>query len=117
MFKIDIHTHILPENLNEITGIFSDPRYLILKPIGDSTNTDGPDAWKDISDNDFIAGANDWGVYQRPGIAERMNGTICTKMVGFHLISGAGHWVQQEKPDETCDLLLKFLNEISDKNN
>ncbi len=65
----------------------------------------------------FIAGANDWGVYQRPGIAERMNGTICTKMVGFHLISGAGHWVQQEKPDETCDLLLKFLNEISDKNN
>ncbi len=34
-------------------------RYLILKPIGDSTNTDGPDAWKDTSDNDFIAGAND----------------------------------------------------------
>ena len=35
MFKIDIHTHILPENLNEITGKFSDPRFLIIKPIDD----------------------------------------------------------------------------------
>jgi hypothetical protein len=34
-------------------------RYLILKPIGDSTNTDGPDAWKNTSGDDFIAGAND----------------------------------------------------------
>ena len=34
-------------------------RYLILNGIGDSTNTDGPDAWKDTSNNDFIAGAND----------------------------------------------------------
>ena len=30
MFKIDIHTHILPENLNEITQHFSDPRFLKL---------------------------------------------------------------------------------------
>ena len=28
MFKIDIHTHILPKNLNEIIDTFSDPRYL-----------------------------------------------------------------------------------------
>ena len=28
MFKIDIHTHILPENLNEITDRFSDSRFL-----------------------------------------------------------------------------------------
>ena len=28
MFKIDIHTHILPENLNEVTNTFSDPRFL-----------------------------------------------------------------------------------------
>jgi aminocarboxymuconate-semialdehyde decarboxylase len=28
VFKIDIHTHILPENLNEVTNTFSDPRFL-----------------------------------------------------------------------------------------
>ena len=33
MFKIDIHTHILPANLNEITGKYADPRYLRLDPI------------------------------------------------------------------------------------
>lgn len=34
-------------------------RYLILKGIGETNNTDGPDAWKDTGGNDFIAGAND----------------------------------------------------------
>ena len=33
MFKIDIHTHILPENLNEITCKFSDSRFLKIEPI------------------------------------------------------------------------------------
>ena len=28
MFKIDIHTHILPEKLNDLTNSFSDPRFL-----------------------------------------------------------------------------------------
>ena len=28
MFKIDIHTHILPENLNDLTNSFSDPLFL-----------------------------------------------------------------------------------------
>ena len=35
MYKIDIHTHILPENLNELTGRFSDSRFLKLEPIDD----------------------------------------------------------------------------------
>ncbi len=33
MFKIDIHTHILPENLNEITSRYSDSRFLKIDPI------------------------------------------------------------------------------------
>ena len=37
MFKIDIHTHILPENLNEITDTFSDPRFLRMDIIDDKT--------------------------------------------------------------------------------
>jgi pimeloyl-ACP methyl ester carboxylesterase len=59
----------------------------------------------------FISGTSDWGVYQRPGVAQKMNGTVCTDMRGFHLVEGAGHWVQQEQPEETCRLLLAFLKE------
>jgi pimeloyl-ACP methyl ester carboxylesterase len=57
----------------------------------------------------FIAGRSDWGIYQTPGAIERMQGTGCTAMRGVHLIDGAGHWVQQEKPDEVSSLLLEFL--------
>jgi hypothetical protein len=34
-------------------------RYIILNSIGDTDNTDGPDAWKDSAGNDFYASAND----------------------------------------------------------
>ncbi len=47
----------------------------------------------------FIAGKSDWGVYQRPGSFERMQGGACSRMLGCHLIDGAGHWVQQEQPE------------------
>ena len=33
MFKIDIHTHIIPENINEVTKTFSDNRFLTLQSI------------------------------------------------------------------------------------
>jgi pimeloyl-ACP methyl ester carboxylesterase len=57
----------------------------------------------------FIAGASDWGVYQKPGELERMQSEVCTDFRGAHLIEGAGHWVQQEQPDEVNRLLLQFL--------
>ena len=57
----------------------------------------------------FIAGKSDWGVYQTPGAVERMRNSACTKMVGFHLVEGAGHWVQQEQPEEVTKLLIQFL--------
>ena len=38
-------------------------------------------------------------------------GLACTRMKDIHLIEGAGHWVQQEQPDEVNRLLLKFLKE------
>ena len=57
----------------------------------------------------FIAGKSDWGVYQTPGSFERMQGTACTRMVGCHLLEGAGHWVQQEQPARVNELLLEFL--------
>ena len=37
MFKIDIHTHILPENLNDVTGKFTDSRFLKIDPVDDTS--------------------------------------------------------------------------------
>ena len=59
----------------------------------------------------FIGGKSDWGVYQTPGAVDRMQTTACTRMVGFHLVDGAGHWVQQEQPEQVSRLLLQFLRE------
>lgn len=59
----------------------------------------------------YIGGASDWGVYQAPGRFEKMQSTVCTRMIGVHLVKGAGHWVQQEQPEETSNLLLEFIRE------
>ena len=56
----------------------------------------------------FVAGKQDWGTYQRPGAFEAMQTSACSRMLGCHLIEGAGHWVQQEQPDQVNRLLLQF---------
>jgi pimeloyl-ACP methyl ester carboxylesterase len=60
----------------------------------------------------FIAGKSDWGTYQRPGNFERMQKVACTRMLGCHLLDGAGHWVQQEQPEPVTELLLEFLERL-----
>ena len=57
----------------------------------------------------FVAGKSDWGVFQTAGAFESMQKTACTRMVGVHLVEGAGHWVQQEQADVLGKLLLQFL--------
>ena len=59
----------------------------------------------------YVAGKSDWGVYQTPGAVDRMRTSACTRMVGFHLLDGAGHWVQQEQPEQVSRLLIEFLRE------
>ena len=59
----------------------------------------------------FIAGKSDWGTYQRPGNFERMQQSACTRMLGCHLIDGAGHWVQQEQPERVGELLMGFTQQ------
>ena len=59
----------------------------------------------------FIGGASDWGVYQRAGRLERMTTTACTRFRGVHLVDGAGHWVQQERPEAVSTLLVQFLQD------
>ena len=57
----------------------------------------------------FISGKSDWGVYQSPGTVDTMRTKACTKMEGVHLVEGAEHWIQQEQPEETSQLLIAFL--------
>ena len=58
----------------------------------------------------FIGGIKDWGVYQVPGAFEKMQGHSCTQMIGCDLVPGAGHWVQQEQPEQVVKLLKHFLS-------
>ena len=58
----------------------------------------------------YIAGASDWGIYQKPGELERMQHAVCKDFRGAHLVDGAGHWVQQERPEAVCSALLDFLS-------
>lgn len=57
----------------------------------------------------FVAGASDWGIHQTPGALETMQREACTRMRGCHLVDGAGHWVQQERPDAVVAHLRDFL--------
>jgi len=59
----------------------------------------------------FIGGKSDWGVYQNFGALEKMQKTACTRMLGTHFVDGAGHWVQQEQPEEVSRLLMQFLRD------
>jgi pimeloyl-ACP methyl ester carboxylesterase len=63
----------------------------------------------------FIAGKQDWGIYQRPGAYEAMQSSACSNMIGCHLIDGAGHWVQQEQSAEVNRLLLQFLKQAGQR--
>lgn len=53
----------------------------------------------------FIGGARDWGVQQAPGALARMEQEACADWRGTHLVAGAGHWVQQERPEAVVALL------------
>ncbi|MBM3529175.1 MAG: alpha/beta hydrolase [Alphaproteobacteria bacterium] len=57
----------------------------------------------------FIAGKSDWGTYQTPGAFEAMQTKACTQWRGTHLVDGAGHWAQQEQPEQVQKLLIQFF--------
>jgi len=57
----------------------------------------------------YVAGAADWGMFQKPGELQRMQHEACSRFVGLHVLDGAGHWVQQERPEEVNQALLEFL--------
>jgi len=73
-------------------------RYLILKGIGDTSNTDGADAWKDSSGNDFIAGAND--IIQYDGIRWNVVFDSSTE-TGVHYMTNTNTGIQYKWTGDT----------------
>ena len=61
----------------------------------------------------YIAGASDWGTYQKPGELKAMITSGCTRMLGVHLVEGAGHWIQQEQAQVALSLIDAFLRETA----
>ena len=57
----------------------------------------------------FISGSSDWGAFQRPGALDQMKTVACTNFRDVHLLDGAGHWVQQERPDQVSKILLDLI--------
>ncbi|HVB91653.1 MAG TPA: alpha/beta hydrolase [Acidimicrobiales bacterium] len=59
----------------------------------------------------FITGSLDPVNLMMPGAAEAMAGVL-PDFRGATTVEGAGHWVQQEKPDEVNAALLQFLSTV-----
>jgi pimeloyl-ACP methyl ester carboxylesterase len=60
----------------------------------------------------FLTGSLDPVRMMTPGAAEAM-ASVLPDFRGTTSIEGAGHWVQQERPDETNAALLSFLAEVT----
>jgi pimeloyl-ACP methyl ester carboxylesterase len=60
----------------------------------------------------FMAGTADMGIRMFGREVEPRMRANFTDLRGFHLIEGAGHWNQQEKPEETNRLLLDWLKSL-----
>jgi pimeloyl-ACP methyl ester carboxylesterase len=56
----------------------------------------------------FVAGTAEWVPYMVPGSLEKLQ-AACTQLRGIHFVKGAGHWVQQEQPEEVSRLILQIL--------
>ena len=60
----------------------------------------------------FISGSADPVIAMTPGGLDAMAEAL-PDFRGTTLIEGAGHWVQQERPEETNVALLEFLSSVS----
>lgn len=75
-------------------------------------NWEVSEAWGDRTIDQpalFIGGEKDAVLKFMP--VERMD-KVVTDLRGKHVLPGAGHWIQQERPDEVNRLLLDFLRQL-----
>jgi pimeloyl-ACP methyl ester carboxylesterase len=61
----------------------------------------------------FMGGDRDWGLYQTAGLLEAMPVSGCSRLLGAHIVEGAGHWVQQEQAEAVTGIVLEFLREVA----
>ncbi|RPD61449.1 alpha/beta-hydrolase [Lentinus tigrinus ALCF2SS1-6] len=59
----------------------------------------------------YLSGRKDWGVFQYPGALDKMRTEEFTRMAeeDVVLLDGAGHWVQQERPEDVVKQIQRFL--------
>jgi len=56
----------------------------------------------------LVSGTKDWLIYQTPGALEKME-QACTEFRDISWIEGAGHWPQQEQPEQVTEQVINFL--------
>ncbi|EGO29590.1 hypothetical protein SERLADRAFT_359545 [Serpula lacrymans var. lacrymans S7.9] len=62
----------------------------------------------------FIAGSRDWNIYQVPGAEKKMRELMLgADDSSFVLVPDAGHWVQQEAPEEVVSAIVNFLTRVT----
>ena len=99
LFKIDIHTHILPNNLNELTDTFSDPRYLSIEMLDDQNAllNQNQKPFRKVS-------CNCWNVHER--IKDFRNSNVDLQVLSTIPILFS-YWAR----DAECLKLSQFLND------
>ncbi len=60
----------------------------------------------------FIAGDRDMGLRMFGRDVEPRMRDVVPNLQGFHILPGAGHWTQQERPEATTKLLLEWLKAL-----
>lgn len=60
----------------------------------------------------YIGGDSDWATYQSPGAFEAMH-AVCTRLVGVHLVTGAGHSIAEEQPEKVNSVLIRFIRQMA----
>jgi pimeloyl-ACP methyl ester carboxylesterase len=58
----------------------------------------------------LISGTKDYLIYQTPGALEKME-QACSDLRGISWVEGAGHWPQQEQPEQAIEQIINFLKE------
>ncbi|WKL49653.1 alpha/beta hydrolase [Flavobacterium pectinovorum] len=61
----------------------------------------------------FISGIAYWARFRPAGALEQMQHKARTKMQNVHIIEGAGHWVQQEQPEQVTRFIIDFLKHLN----
>ncbi|KAK5192833.1 hypothetical protein LTR47_010376 [Exophiala xenobiotica] len=66
----------------------------------------------------FVAGKRDWGTFQEPGAVEATEQAKSVKSgmyKGTVLVDGAGHWVNQERPERCVQEVLRLIEDTPDQ--